>query len=350
MAAHQRARGVHIAAVLSPADAARSHPFISRLESLGIPFTAVVVGSRSYLREYRTLKDLYRTLRPKLVHTHGYHADIVAGAAARALRFPRVSTVHGFLGVPLRNHVYEALQLLTLPKAQAVIAVSRPLAERVARSGVARGKIHCIPNGFVPPRDLRTRDAAREKLGLNARALTVGWVGRLSHEKGPDVMLESLARTTAPWELSMIGEGPENASLRGRAKTLRISDRVRWHGGVEGAGQLLRAFDAFVLSSRTEGTPIALLEAMYAEVPIVAAAVGGVPDVVGPAEALIVPSEQPEAIAQALEQLAASPEAARARTTLARERVLTEFSAERWMASIQNVYDGIKPEAHRKGR
>jgi glycosyltransferase involved in cell wall biosynthesis len=340
LAAGQKSSGVHVVAVLPPGEELR-HPFLLHLSAMEIPFTTVVVGRRSYLREYRALKTLFARLQPRVVHTHGYHADIVAGIAAKALSIPRVSTVHGFLGVPLRNQIYERLQLLALRKADAVIAVSRPLVERVALSGVSRSKIRCVPNGFAPQRSTVSRIEARTRLNLKRDALVVGWVGRLSPEKGPDVMLEALAAAKAPWHLSMIGDGAQRDSLLAQVGSLGIADRVSWHGAIDGAGTLFRAFDAFVLSSRTEGTPIALLEAMDAEIPIVATTVGGVPDVIGPAHATLVPPERPAAIATALDELFAAPTAARERALMARRRVTTEFGADQWLAAIEKVYEDV---------
>jgi glycosyltransferase involved in cell wall biosynthesis len=113
---------------------------------------------------------------------------------------------------------------------------------------------------------------------------------------------------------------------------------VTWHGAVQNAGSLLRAFDAFVLSSRTEGTPIALFEAMDARVPIVATAVGGVPDVVTDAQAILVPSEQPHAIAAALGELRRDPTAAAQRAVSARERLVDVFGEAKWVDAIESVY------------
>jgi len=100
----------------------------------------------------------------------------------------------------------------------------------------------------------------------------------------------------------------------------------------------MTAFDAFVLSSRTEGTPIALFEAMHARVPIVATQVGGVPDVVTSEHAILVPSERPVAIAEALAELKRDPAAAKRRSDQARERLLQGFSAQSWVDTIEEVY------------
>lgn len=341
MSAGQVRDRVHVAAVLSPTDA-DDHPFIAGLEALGIPVTRVVVQGRSYLREYRSLSALVERLRPGVIHTHGYHADVIGGRVARVQGVRTVSTVHGFVGAPpLRNLLYERLQAIALRRADAVIAVAAPLVDRLARAGVSRGKIHLVPNGFSPETPIVTRAAARRELGIPADARVAGWIGRLSREKGADVMLEALSQCERQWRLSMIGDGPERARLHQQAAKLAISDRVTWHGQVANAGGLLSAFDAFVLSSRTEGTPIALFESMHAGVPIVASRVGGVPHVVGSAHALLVPSEQPAMIARALAELEREPSAAARRSVLARDRLRQSFGPGTWLAAIDAVYCAV---------
>ena len=327
----------HIAAVLSPDDA-DGHPFIGILEAEGIPVTRVVVGPRSYLHEYRSLGAIVARLRPDVIHTHGYREDVIGGAVARTHGVPTVSTVHGFTGGGRRNRLNERIQCFALRRTDAVLAVSRPLVDRLQRAGIPRERIHFIPNGFAPPINTMSRDAARRMLGIAEHVVVAGWVGRLSLEKGADVMLDALAQSDASWRLSMIGEGQERQRLREQATELGIGNRVLWHGAVPNAGAVMPAFDAFVLSSRTEGTPIALFEAMHASVPIVATRVGGVPDVVTSEHALLVLPEEPRAIAEALAELKRDPSAARLRTDLARNRVLDAFSAEAWLDAVEDVY------------
>jgi glycosyltransferase involved in cell wall biosynthesis len=327
----------HVAAILTPADA-DEHPFIANLVAAEIPVTRVVVGARSYLHEYRSLSAIVARLRPGVIHTHGYREDVIGGAVARAHRVPTVSTVHGFTGGGGRNQLNERIQCFALRRADAVMAVSRPLVDRLTRAGVPRERIRFIPNGFAPPANSMTRASARRMLGIADDAVVAGWVGRLSREKGADVMLDALAQSETSWRLSMIGEGQERDRLREQATKLGLAHRVQWHGAVANAGAVMPAFDAFVLSSRTEGTPIALFEAMHASVPIVAARVGGVPDVITSEHALLVPPEEPEAIAEALAELRRERSAATLRSGLARNRVLQSFSAEAWLDAVEEVY------------
>jgi glycosyltransferase involved in cell wall biosynthesis len=160
-------------------------------------------------------------------------------------------------------------------------------------------------------------------------------------------MLDAISECDPTWQLSVIGDGPERERLREQAAKLGIANRVTWHGFVPNACSLLTAFDAFVLSSRTEGTPIALFEAMHSGVPVVAARVGGVPDVVGPAHALLVPPEHPRMIAQALDQILRERSAAEQRSFLARERVLHTFNSTTWLAAVDAIYDGMRRKEER---
>jgi glycosyltransferase involved in cell wall biosynthesis len=205
--------------------------------------------------------------------------------------------------------------------------------DRLRSHGVAKERIHLIRNAWARPSGLLSRDQARRDLGLPEHAWIAGWVGRVSREKGADVLLDALSEPEAPSvEACIIGDGPERTSLEEEARQSEMGRRVHWAGMCEEAARLYRAFDAFVLSSRTEGTPIALFEAMAAEVPIVATRVGGVPDVVGENEAWLVAPEDPNAIARALAAIRADPTEARRRCEAARQRLAKDFSLEPWIA------------------
>lgn len=348
MAAGQVERGVHVAAVLEPG-ASRDHPFVRRLNAMNVPVTPFEVGPRSYVTERRKLAALISRLHPRLVHTHGYRADVIAGSAARLAGVPTVSTVHGFTGGGLRNRLYEFVQSAALKRSDAVIAVSSSMVPRLTGSGVSSKKIHCVPNGFVPPTQPLARDTSRATLGIRGDTCVIGWIGRLSREKGADVMLKALALAKSPWRLSVIGEGAERDRLVAQAHSLGVADRVTWHGAIENAAALFSAFDAFVLSSRTEGTPIVLFEAMNAAVPIIATSVGGVPAVISAEEAILVPPDAPDAIAAGLADIQRNHADARQRAQRAARRVAENFSQAKWLESIGRVYDTVLAEATTTG-
>ena len=317
------------------------HPFLQALARAGTPAVPIAAGHRRYRAQARAIAAAAESHAADLVHTHGYHADGLGAWGARIAGRPYVTTLHGFTGEGLRQMVYDVALRISHRRAAAVIAVSRPIVERLAARGVERARIHLIPNArrAIAP---MSRDAARDALGIPAEAIVFGWVGRLSREKGADVLLEALARVIDPRMLvSVVGDGPERAALESAAARAGVASRVRWHGLVADAAQYLCAFDALVLSSRTEGTPMVLLEAMAAGVPIVATAVGGVPDMLGADAALLVPSQRADLLAGALDQVVADPASARARAERARRALDARYSEDVWTRRHLALYAGL---------
>jgi glycosyltransferase involved in cell wall biosynthesis len=255
------------------------------------------------------------------------------------LGIPTVTTVHGFTGGGWKNRLYERLQRRAYRKFDAVVAVSRPLAEQLIGDDVPPQRLHCVPNAWpetAPPLD---RLAARRALDLREDGFLIGWVGRLSHEKGPDLLLDALVHLTdLPVNVSVMGSGREQRSLAARARRLGVARLVHWHGAVPDAARYFAAFDVFALSSRTEGTPIVLFEAMAAGVPIVATQVGGVPDVVLPVEAALVAPDDPFALAVAIRAAYCNPTAARERAERARTRLRRDFAMPPWLERYAAIY------------
>jgi glycosyltransferase involved in cell wall biosynthesis len=252
---------------------------------------------------------------------------------------PIVTTAHGFTGGSWRNRLYEYVQRRTFRRFDAVVAVARSLGERLAHSGVPRSRLHVVPNAWRRTAATLERAAARRMLGLPAEGFVVGWVGRLSGEKGLDVLIDALPHLPAvPLIVSVIGGGMERRSLEARATQQGVADLIRWHDVVPDAERLYTAFDVFVLSSRTEGTPVVLFEAMGAGVPIVTTAVGGVPDVVSRDEATLVPSEDSRALAEGIRDVYTHSAAAARRARAARERLQRDFSAGPWVERYMDIY------------
>jgi glycosyltransferase involved in cell wall biosynthesis len=338
---HQR-RGLdlHVAAVLDPPTP--WHPFLSPFVGTGVSVHALPLPPRAYRQERAAIRELIARERPDVVHTHGYRPDVVDAGIARRMGVASVTTVHGFTGGGWRNRLYESLQRRAYRHFDAVIAVSRPLREQLVAHGVPDRRVHLVRNawgGGTPP---LPRDEARAVLGLDPDGWVIGWVGRLSREKGADLLVEALPRLDdAAVVASFLGDGPLRHELREQAATRGAEERVRWHGTVADAGRLFPAFDVFVLSSRTEGTPIALFEAMAADVPVVATRVGGVPDVVSEGEALLVPPDNPAALAAALATVRKDPRAARERAVRARRRLECEFGSEGWLRGYEMIYEGV---------
>ena len=321
------------------------HPFESALAGAGVEVVALRLPPRAYGRERRLLSDVLRSDRPEAVHTHGYRADVQAGAVARHLGIPTVATVHGFTGGDWKNRLYECLQLRALRRSNAVVAVSRPLTLRLRAAGISADRLHLLQNAWGGRGTGLSREQARRALGLGHGSVVVGWVGRLSLEKGADVLLDALRLADPSLVACMIGDGPQRPALTARARELGIEQRVRWCGALPEAGRLFSAFDVFALSSRTEGTPMVLFEAMDAGIPVVATAVGGVPDVVAADNAWLVPAGDAPSLARALDEVLRDPREAERRVAAAGRQLAERFGLEPWLDAYERIYRGIQPGA-----
>lgn len=339
LASGQQRRGDDVVVAASSVAPATPHPFVDALRDGGVTVECSPVSGRAYAAERAWFRALCGAREPDIVHTHGLRADTLHAPVARELGIPGVATVHGITAAGWKSWLHHQLEWHELRRAEAVVAVSRPLVEALSARGVRREHIALIPNAYQaqdPPHD---RDDARALLGIPRDAFVVGWAGRLSREKGADVLIDALAELAdLPVWVSFVGDGPEREALAEQTRARRVSERVRWHGMIPNAGRLMCAFDVFALSSRSEGTPIALFEAMAAGVPIVATSVGGVPDVVSEREASVVPALDPGAFADAVRLVYGAPAAAAARASAAAQRLQTDFAVEPWIERYADLY------------
>jgi glycosyltransferase involved in cell wall biosynthesis len=293
------------------------------------------------MSERRAVAAIAESLAPCLLHTHGYRADVVDAPYLSRRGIPIVSTVHGFTGGDLKNQLYQWLQCRAYRHFDAVVAVSSPLGRQLEPL-IEAERLHIVPNGYRQSSPTLPREAARAALGLPLETFTIGWVGRMSREKGADLLLEALAGPSEFPEAAhatLLGDGPRLDALRQQALRLRLGTRVSWQGRVADAERMFSAFDVFVLSSRTEGTPMVVLEAMAAGVPIVATRVGGVPDVLTPGTALLVPPESPAELAAAIRAVYMDRDAAAARARTARARLVAEYGAAMWVSRYETIYE-----------
>lgn len=340
LASAQAERGHHVTVVAIVEEP--NHPFVTALATRGVDTRVIVANGRRYGRERGAFLEALLATRPDVVHSHGYRPDIVDLPVARRNGIATVTTFHGFTGTDWKLRIYERLQMHAARSAGAVIAVSRGVQQRLHASGVRPERVHVIRNAYAPTTGRLSRPDALRLLGASDSAFRIGWIGRLSREKGPDVMLDAFAclRDT-PATLSFVGDGPDRPVLTHRAAEMGMSGRVTFHGVLPDASRVLPAFDVLALSSRTEGTPMVILEAMASETPVVATNVGGLPDMLGPMDAMLVQPEDPAELARALISVLHDPAAATLRAHSARARLDAEFGPEEWLARHENLYASL---------
>ena len=286
-------------------------PFVDRIEAEGLPYRVLNGGASALVRALRQA-------RPALVHTHGYKAGVVGRLAARMFGFACVSTFHAgeraAFPVNLYQRLDEALAVLSSP-----ISVSAQIAARLPWPSAL------IPN-FValPPEDCEAPLPRR-----------IVFVGRLSAEKGPDIFCEIARRNASLAEFHVYGDGPMRARLEAE-----YAGVAHFHGHVANVDSIWRDAGLLLIASRAEGLPMACLEALSHGVPVVAANVGALPDVIGGGgPGWLFPWGDVEAAGAALAQWAAiEPGEHQALRDACRARVAERFGLARGLEATLRVY------------
>jgi teichuronic acid biosynthesis glycosyltransferase TuaC len=280
---------------------------VTYVRQLYVPRIGLAVAVPLYLASLLPHKDRLRTA-DVLLATWAYPDGCAAVLAARAAGKPCVVKVHGSdVNVVLRTRAARAVASRILPRADAVIAVSNPLAEELVGIGVPRERVHLVLNGVDASRfHPRDRAASRRELGIAEGARLVLFVGRLEPQKGIGELLEAfeLLRARLPRAtLALVGHGVATEEVRARVE--------RWGPGgallagarpPEEVATWMGACDVLTLPSWAEGTPNVVLEALASGRPVVATRVGGIPDVLRDERSgIVVPPRDAGALARGLQ-------------------------------------------------
>lgn len=320
--------------------------------SLGMDEETGPFAALELLLAVRRLPRLLGGRRFDLVHSFLFRAHLLGRLAARRLGARTVvnsyrSSVEGRSPGMLRADRWTCGRVACFHLQAASLATG--LQERL---GVPPARCVVIPNGI----DLATADSAlaaarpeaRARLGLHAADLGLAYVGRLHEEKGVGHLLaafHTFLQSQPTAKLLIAGGGPARGALEAAAEALRLGPFVRFLGEVPEPWPLLAGADIFVLPSLWEGMPNALLEAMAAGLPVVATAVGAVPEmVVDQEEALLVPPADASAMAGALTALAAAPARGRQMGARARQRVAAHFRIETTVERMERLYADLLAE------
>lgn len=255
------------------------------------------------LRVVPRLAKALRSLRPDVVHTH-LHVLKYLLPAQSAWRCPVVHTLHNLADREATKADQRLQQVAFRAHVEPVAIGDAVAASARVLYGVDVAAV--IPNGIAIDglrTDAGARAELREELGLGSDAVVFVVVGRLNPQKNHAGLLEALTRCPEG-HLLVVGEGELRAELEARVEALGLSSRVQFLGVRGDVPRLYAASDLLVLSSHYEGNPLVVMEAMAAGLPVVATAVGCVPELVGPATGRLVVAGDPEALGRALAELA----------------------------------------------
>jgi glycosyltransferase involved in cell wall biosynthesis len=266
----------------------------------------MVLAIRKYLRQFGPFD---------VIHGHSSKGGALARLAPLGKRMPAFYTLHGLImmdpGLPRWKWLlYLTIELGLSRRTARIIAVSPEEARAAIGLGLGESRVTLVPNG-INELALTPRAQARQTMGVDDDAIVIGFVGRLVEQKAPEVLIEAFAMTAkvAPRaRLAMVGAGPLVAPMQELAAKLGVADMIIWLGERDARG-VLAGFDLFALSSRKEGLPYVVLEAMVTGLPVVATSSAGVEILVETdTNGVVVPPDDARAFGNALISVVSDPQ------------------------------------------
>ena len=262
--------------------------------------------------------------------------------------------LRGYFG-PLRSRFFRLLERWLATKTTALIAVSPQVRDDLVALGVApKERFVVIRLGIelderVAAKSTNGRADNRRYLGIPGDRFAVGWIGRMTAVKRTDDILVAFKRlrdSGVDAVLCLVGDGPDRPELERRAHELGVIRDTVFLGYQEDVAPFYSAFDALILPSSNEGTPVSAIEALAAGRPVVATRVGGVPDVVRDGEdGFLVEAGDTDELADRLEQLARDPALRERMGKQGRERVLPRYAVDRLVQDVDELYRSLLSEA-----
>ena len=332
-----------------------------------LPIEVAVVDERRH-NAFQIVMLLTRFLKARridLVHTHRYKDNVLGSAAATLAGVPHViRTVHGVSERMrgwdrMKDRLYDAIDKATLRAcADRIVGVSEHTAQTMKQTCGKSDLVTCIRNGIDLDAVKATRPSAdvRRALGIDPDAFLAGTAGRLAPVKGHEHFVRAAARIVRARRdarFLVVGSGPLERELRALARSLDVDRACLFVDPAvdrrAGVYDLMAALDVFVLPSLSEGTPMALLEAMALGTPVVASAVGGVPEVITDrATGILVAPRDDQALAAACLELAQNRLWAEMLAAAARRRVETAFTSARTGEALLGLYRDVARSGDRE--
>jgi glycosyltransferase involved in cell wall biosynthesis len=325
--------------------------FIRTASELSVPVYPIAEGGRFDRRVIGLLSALGQSLQPDVVESHAVKSHFLVRKSGLNRLAPWVAFHHGYTWPDLRARMYNQLDRWSLRAASRVVTVSQPFWRELIRNGVPAARIDIVHNAIEPHWGAASAPPApaelRARLGIDPARKVILIVGRLSREKDHLGLLRAFSQlkmagareAAANAHLLIVGEGPERARIEAAIRNLGLSEVVTLTGHVASAEPYYGMANLAVLSSLSEGSPNALLEAMAARVPVVATAVGGIPEIVSDREsALLVPPRNPEALCRAMLELLENDALARGLAERANGLILTRHTLEARSRRLVEIY------------
>lgn len=300
----------------------------------------------SMFTDFIKVRRLLKQIHPDVLNTHGNTDSKVSLTAAWGLNIPCVIRSRHY-AAPVRNRWYN--KILYLKLCHCIFTTADATTRQLVRDlSVPPDRCLTVATGIIPPVNLVDRETARKSLaqvlGLEGEVRFVGFVGRLAPDKGLSLLIEAVAsiqRAIPSCHIVLIGSGGERKNLERQAQNLGIADRLHFTGYVEDPWPYFCALDCHVAASpRYEGTPQAILQAMFANCPVIGADTGGIRDVIIPGNTgMLVHPDSVPALADAIFAILNDPKEAEFLAQNAREFVDKNYSIDHMCNRILSIYE-----------
>jgi glycosyltransferase involved in cell wall biosynthesis len=264
---------------------ARDNEYLQAARAQGLSAHCLTERAPWDLRSVTEIARLVRKHRVDILHSHEYKTDILAALVSHLVPVKTMSTVHGWINNSLKSTLYLKLAVRALSGFDRVVAVSEATKRRIVAAGVPANLTVTIHNAIVV-KDYDPADVAagqfRSRLGISPQATVIGSVGRLSPEKGQADLIRAvalLANRHPDLHVVFVGDGPDHARLAALAEDLGVRGAVTFVSHMRDVRPVYRDIDLLALTSYTEGFPNVILESLCMDTPVLATAVGGVPEI-----------------------------------------------------------------------
>ena len=340
----------------SPDHQSGANEFVLATRAAGIEIDVIPERRRFDLAVISALKEIVAERQPDIVITHSVKSHFLMWRSRLWKKYPWIAFHHGYTTTDRKMRIYNRFDRWSLPKADLVVTVCNAFALELSTiARVAPERIRVQHNSVRPAPQPALEDVGglRERLGIAENEAVVLSVGRLSKEKAHVdlvVAFKQLCEMNPDLncKLVIVGDGPERGQLESAAVQSGVNQRIIFAGQATDVQPYYAIARAFVLSSHTEGSPNVFLDAMAANVPIFATAVGGVSEIVENEEsALLVPANDPAAFAVALATLLTDKDLARRLATNASRLADTQHDPENYARSLIEIYREVISTAAR---
>ena len=330
----------HVGAIKDKTD--HEVPLCIEASRLGFPGHIIESNEKFGFSSIKKLKNLIQEQQIDILHTHGYKTDFVGLLATAGTSCKIISTPHGWTQQPdFKLRIYEIADRLIFPFFDIVAPLSKGLLEPLRKLPGLKNKLQLITNGVDIGEVEALQEISSEIIELKKKgAFVIGYIGRLTPGKGLDVLFKALAEHSAPhWHIAMVGEGEQTAELQALAENLGISERVHFYGFRPDRLTFLKGFDLFALPSRSEGIPRCLMEAMSAEIPVVASDIPGCRNLIdGKTTGLLFELDNHKDLAKAITRLSTEPETRSNIIKAGKKFIHNNYSAARMAREYEELF------------